>query len=110
MKDYSNILRELVEECQEDFVGLWEVVGRLDRGYPGELDDDEIRNMTLQIVGEILATNEDIRAGNFTKDGFKPWSLPKDEAVLRIKQEWERLGVRSPRPFEIVALVGGHDL
>lgn len=88
----DDVLESLVEECQEDHVGLWRIVNavRLDLGAanPGET-----RLMTLRLVRSLLH-DRGMQVGHPAADGrhFIAWNLPADQAVRRIEYEWSALG------------------
>lgn len=106
MDELEQIKRRKIDECHEDFVGIWELVLALDNAFPGQLDDDEVREMALRIIHEMLSEEKGIRAGDMMREypHFIPWDLPPDEAIARIEERWKRMGGRAPGLFEIVAL------
>ena len=99
---FEEIKRGLVIECHDDYVGLWAVIWPLERAYPDK-SDDEIREITLEMVEELLSS-ENIRPSDegYYKEGkFSPWQLSTDETIARIRDEWKRLG-RKPNIGDIV--------
>ena len=109
MVDKARLIHEtangLIQECYEDYVGIWLIVGSFEMKYPNRyFSDEEIREMALEVIREMLG-NPDIRAGTYDDRGFAPWELSTDQVLARIKSAWIALGVRSPHPFLIVTLV-----
>lgn len=96
----DDVLESLVEECQEDHVGLWRVVNavRFDLGSQNPL---ETRTMTLRLVHRLL-DERGMQVGHPAPDGrhFIAWSLATDQAVSRIEKEWSALG-RDPDIGEV---------
>lgn len=96
----EEVLESLVEECQEDHVGLWRIVNavRLDLGSsnPGET-----RTMTLRLIRSLLY-ERGMQVGHPASDGrhFVAWDLPADQALSRIEKEWSALG-RDPNIGEV---------
>jgi hypothetical protein len=93
VRDMEDLQREILEELQEDYIGLWEVA----RLVGAELDTDEeavIHENTLHLVESMLMHGL-IRPGAPTVEGdFLPWDEAENpgKSLLRISQEWERLG------------------
>ncbi len=96
----DEVLESLIEECDRDHVGLWEIVNavRLDLGSKGS---QETRALALQLVRRLLS-ERGMRVGHPAPDGrgFVSWDLPPDQAVRRIEQEWTSLG-REPNIGEV---------
>lgn len=97
----DEVIDELAEECEDDHVGLWEVVtaARLDLGMTSP---EEVRAVTLRLVRALLS-DKGVRAGFPTPDGrhFVPWPMTPTQVLGRIEEEWDRLG-RAPHLGEIV--------
>jgi hypothetical protein len=108
----EEVLDRFVEEGREDHVGLWQIV-RAVREDLGVSDADEVRRVTLELVGALLRERGMI-AGRPSLDwrGFIPWQLAPEAAVRRIEEEWLALG-RDPNLWEIVwfdTLQGGRTM
>lgn len=110
MIDFDRFKRELLAECKEDHVGLWEVVWStrflLNREEPPGGDKDhaaqeDVRRMTLRVLKELLEEGL-VQAGFPAPDGrgFQPWPMPPSEVVARVQSEWDALG-REPNIGEI---------
>ena len=80
MDSYQRIKQDLIEECQEDFVGLWEIVSEMQRVYP-TATNDEIRKKTIELVCDLL--EEGIRAGAFSREKVHKTELNPDKIYLR---------------------------
>jgi hypothetical protein len=96
----DDVLDSLVEECQEDHVGLWRIVNavRFDLGAQNPV---ETRTMTLRLVRSLL-NERGMQVGHPAPDGrhFIIWDLPPDQVVSRIEKEWSALG-REPNIGEV---------
>jgi hypothetical protein len=100
MVDREEIVAQLLAECDEDHVGLWELVNavQLDLGIR---DPATVRAATLDLVRSLLE-HPRMEIGVPTPDGrhFAAWDVSSDEAVEAIRQQWEALG-RDPDIGEI---------
>src|SRR5262249_1694188 len=96
----DEVLESLAEECQEDHVGLWEIVNAVQFDL-GSKDPGETQALTLQFVRRLL-DERGMQVGHPAPDGrqFVSWDLPPDEAVRRIEQGWSALG-REPNIGEV---------
>jgi hypothetical protein len=96
----QDVIAGLLDECREDYVGLWQLVNasQLDMGAAGP---DETRQRTLDLVRRLLS-EPGIVVGHPAPDGrhFVPWNLKPDDAFDRIEREWSALG-RNPDIGEI---------
>ena len=101
MANRNDIVAELLAECENDHVGLWEVV-RAVQDDLGIRDPAEVRSATLEIVRTLL-DQPGVEAGFPAADGrhFDPWRVSKDKAMKKIEQQWEALG-RTPNIGDIV--------
>lgn len=92
------------QELQRDYVGLWELVGRVRRVHP-EWDDDTVRDAVLGMVERALTRGE-AEIGNQPRgvDGRgHVWHDAVDGIITRVRQELVDLG-RDPIPGEIAWL------
>jgi hypothetical protein len=87
----EEVLDSLVEECQEDHVGLWRIVNAV-RFDLGAADPAQSRVMALGLVRRLLQ-ERGIQVGQPAPDGrhFVAWDLPPEQAVRRIEKEWAAL-------------------
>lgn len=88
----QDVMEGLLDECEVDHVGLWELV-RAAQDDLGATNPDETRQLTLDLVHELLEHSE-ILVGRPAPDGrdFLPWNVTPDEAIMRIEHEWMALG------------------
>ena len=95
------VKEEILRELREDFVGLWEFVGRIRAHWPSA-NAAQVRTLVIRCVRELLA-EEAIQPGFPTPDGrgFQPWAISPDETVAAIELVWDRIG-REPTIGEIV--------
>lgn len=96
----KEILDSLVEECQEDHVGLWRIVNAV-RFDLGSTDPEQTRALSLRLVRNLLQ-ERGVQVGWPDPDGrhFLPWDVPPDQAIHRIENEWVALG-RDPNIGEL---------
>jgi hypothetical protein len=96
----EDVLESLAEECQNDHVGLWEIVDavRLDLGTTSAA---QTRSWSLRLVRSLLS-ERGMQVGHPASDGrhFVSWDLPVDQAMSRIEKEWSALG-REPQIGEV---------
>jgi len=87
----DRLVQDLFDEAQRDYVGLWEIVGRLSRVHPSA-STEVLLNETLEIARRLL--DRGMVAGHLAENGgFEAWiGLSPDAVVRRIKAEWEVLG------------------
>jgi hypothetical protein len=79
-------------KCEEDIVGLWQVVRGIRERFP-ETPDNEIFQATLSFVQTMLAHGFEAGDPPYSASGFACWNDQRPEAVLaRIDQEWRNLG------------------
>lgn len=96
----QEVLDSLVEECQDDHVGLWRIVNAV-RFDLGSTDTTQTRILSLRLVRSLLQ-ERGIQVGWPAPDGrhFLPWDLTPDQAIHRIEKEWTALG-RDPKIGEL---------
>ena len=109
MENLTEVKRDLLAECQEDYVGLWSIVARIRR--VGIIDDSAVREAALDVLRPLLS-EERIAAGQFVarcdqaahprdEYRFEIWKKSPEEVILNIETEWAKLG-RDPALGEIV--------
>jgi hypothetical protein len=96
----EDVLEQLVEECQVDHVGLWEIV-RAVQDDLGSATAEETRELSMGFV-RCLLKERGMLVGHPAPDGrdFLSWGLPADQAISRIEREWSALG-RDPNIGEV---------
>lgn len=96
----EEVLDSLVEECQEDHLGLWRIVNAV-RFDLGSTDPTQTRMLSLHLVRSLLQ-ERGIQVGWPAPDGrhFLSWDLTPDQAIHRIESEWTALG-RDPNIGEL---------
>jgi hypothetical protein len=92
MLPQPQLLEDLVAECRQDHVGLWEIVNAV-RDELEPCDEAELKRRTQELLGQLL-TERGMRVGQPAGDGrgFVAWNASRDEAVRRIMSEWAALG------------------
>jgi hypothetical protein len=101
MSNVDSVFKGIVDECREDYVGLWVVVKDVRRAIPDP--PTNIVDTTLALIKRLLLEG-DIIAGNFNTDidnDFHEWKMPIDEIIAKIRREWEELG-QDPTGGDIV--------
>lgn len=87
----KNIVKKLLLDAQDDYVGLWQIVARLSN-ISAPPSGDYLRQSTLLIVAQLL--DHGVVAGQLIAGGgFEQWMAQDSISVLkRIEREWKELG------------------
>jgi hypothetical protein len=100
----ATVIKHVLAECRDDYVGLWSIVRRVANDIE---DRSKVMETTLELLGKLLR-EDDIAAGTFeerTSDYSNPlfctWDQPVDKILRTIETEWQNLG-RDPDIGEIV--------
>lgn len=89
-KGIELLRHELLEDLTDDYVGLWDVARRVKREWSLE-DDSEIRATAMTLLSDLIEDRL-IAPGIARNDGgFDNWEIEPEEAVGRIRLEWETL-------------------
>jgi hypothetical protein len=101
MTKLETLKNDVLQECEDDHVGLWSVVRDV-RDHCPSADDAEVRNTTLTLLGDLLSIGS-IVAGLPTPDGrgFVRSNKSRASLLSHIRTEWESLG-RDPSIGEII--------
>ena len=98
---------DYIIEGTEDYVGLWQIIGRFRRKFP-QANPQEIKLMTLETTRGILETGfmeigmfEYVDQNNLE---YQIWNLDIESIINRIEREWDELG-RIPSLGEIAWLI-----
>ena len=100
----QSLVRSFVDECQEDFVGLWAILWEVKRKFPS-LKPGEAKMTSLEIVRRMLATGT-VSVGDF--DSQKrfvafPDSMSDQALLAELDSRWIALG-REPDIGEVAWL------
>lgn len=90
----DSLLSSLMDEFEDDHVGLWSVIKQVQRVFPEDRPED-VRRKTLSLVWFLLQMGL-IQAG-FPGEGgrgFEPWRMKPFGVVSRIASEWKQ-----PTPY-----------
>jgi hypothetical protein len=100
-KELVALLDDILDECEDDHVGLWSVVREV-RSSLANVPSDDVKDVTLELLKFLLHRGL-IEAGYPAANGtdFEPWGLSADEAIARIDREWSALG-HEPNIGEVV--------
>jgi hypothetical protein len=99
IESVADLERLLLEEMQDDYVGLWEIA-RLVRTELGFENETGIFETTLRVVEDMVLEGL-ICPGVATAGGrFESWPVDPEQALHTINTAWEELG-RTPRVGEI---------
>ena len=87
----SEIVKDFMDEAQDDIVGLWEVINeardRLGASAAG------LKGASLEIVGLMLEAGFVAGDPPYSAGGYRPWPVQDRAYVLdRIDREWQALG------------------
>lgn len=98
--ELSRLDRCILRECAADYLGLWSVIFEVRAMFP-RLGAPAVQRMTVDSLARLLDARL-IRAGYPTPDGrgFEPWLASAEEAIARIRDEWNALG-REPSIGEV---------
>ncbi|WP_017557344.1 hypothetical protein [Nocardiopsis baichengensis] len=91
--------KHLVVEAEKEFLVLavtdWtrlDEAQSLARHYTGSGDWQVWRDFCLVLLGNLMRADL-VVAGDFTDDrGFRPWNLPAEDALRRIRERWDAIG------------------
>jgi hypothetical protein len=102
-RDFVVLLEDILDECDDDHVGLWSVVRDV-RNALGNAPPAEIKSTTLELL-RFLLHRRLIEAGfpALNGRGFEPRTGSPDETIKTIDDEWNKLG-RDPSGGEIAWL------
>lgn len=98
----QTITKEVLRECEDDCVALWWIVAKLKNAFGENFSQERIRELTLRVAKNLLASGV-IEAGWPTgKGGWEPWRVSPEAALTRIESEWDALGEEPNIGSEIV--------
>jgi len=89
MIDTEKLQQEIVAACDEDHVGLWEIVRMIER-RDATLDVSQVRAIALNVLRQMLAAGQ-IEAGAPANDGrdFDVWGAPAVAIVEKLTKDWQ---------------------
>ena len=96
-KTLSDLLTSMMDEFEDDYVGLWSVIKQVQRTFPND-QPAAVRSKTLSLLLFLLEMGY-IEAGfpNQDRHGFDPWRMKPLEVITRIESEWKQ-----PEPYPTV--------
>lgn len=98
----ANIKKELLLECEEDWVALWEITWEIRNASGPNFNQEKLRSIALEIVADLLLSGK-IEAGWPTAGGdWEPWRLTPEAVLARIEGEWDALSKEPHIGSEIV--------
>jgi hypothetical protein len=87
----SKLHEDMLINCAEDDVGLWEFVWAANGGGYIEVSQ-QVRDKAISLVRDLLEAGP-IQAQDYLEGrGWEIWQLPVDLALERINCEWDVLG------------------
>jgi hypothetical protein len=88
MIDKNEIKRKILAACEEDHVGLWEII-RIVEQQTAESDATQVRDITLELLQELLSAGR-IDAGAPAKNGrdFEAWKSPVATILTTLRNDW----------------------
>jgi hypothetical protein len=93
--EMTEIHKQILEECTEDYVGLWSIIWAVNGGGYSihEVLPEWVREKTMRIVQDLLESGF-VEVGNFEAGGFKfqPMLSSTQEMIDFIQREWDELG------------------
>ncbi len=104
MLQLTELQKQILMDCADDYTGLWFIIDTVRDVFP-MADPETIQKKTIEVIRELLEAKF-IEAGCLNDWGrrFDLWSLPVDETIDRIVEEWTALG-REPHLDEVVWFV-----
>ena len=98
-QDFDSLVTVILQECQEDYVGLWSIVKQV---RSRSTDKALVPELTLRIIYNLLVEHK-VVAGEFKGQDFKAWNASPSAIRVRIQHAWDKLD-RDPDVGEIVWL------
>jgi hypothetical protein len=102
MNDRRRVIHDILNESQEDYVGLWSLVWNVRHEF-ADANPQNIRELVLGTL-QLLLSEYGLAIGDFKQDKFLPWGCTPSEAINRVDTEWRKLG-RDPDIGEIAWIV-----
>jgi hypothetical protein len=102
MSDQHRVIHDILNESQEDYVGLWSLVWNVRHEF-ADANVQKIKELVL-ITLQLLLSEYGLLIGDLKQGKFLPWSCTSSEAIARVDTEWRKLG-RDPDIGEIAWLV-----
>lgn len=96
----EEIEKDFLNECKEDFVGLWVLVRTIREAEPG-WSNAKIMNEVLLFLERLLKANKIIVGIPDEFGGFEMWKFQDDENIEKIRSIWMNLG-REPNIGDVV--------
>jgi hypothetical protein len=88
--DQKSIDAEILAVGSVDYLDVWFIAGTVKRLVPAA-DEDEVRELCLDALERLMESGR-VEAGDLHPPGeFSPWPFDVNEAMERIKTEWEEL-------------------
>lgn len=84
----SELIAQLREECDEDYVGVWEILSVLRRNGLG---NDGVTEEIASVTAALLAS-PDITIGQFTDGVFHEWPGDTGSRLKRLESELRQIG------------------
>jgi hypothetical protein len=92
MLNIKKIEIDFLNECAEDYVGLWSLI-KLAKNYFHTILDLKLKRIILDLIYRNLI-DEQIEAGEIPKDKefqFLKWDMSPEDIIKRIEKEWDKL-------------------
>lgn len=94
-----------VKEAEESDLGLWWLADDVRESLESEASESAVCERTLVLLEPLLKSGQ-LRAVDLLQEGlFREWDGEVAEHLVRIGQDWKRLG-RRPRIGDIVTFIG----
>jgi hypothetical protein len=87
MPNLESLKRGILNECEEDHVGLWSIIRDVEEFFPDK-DEAFIREQTLKVLRDLLTSHE-VKAGFPTEAGkFRSLRVAPGQVMARIERDW----------------------
>jgi hypothetical protein len=99
MLQLDDVIARVREECNEDYVGLWEIYRILEAKRGSAPDGPAV----VTTIVRALLNDEGVAIGQFEDEVFAEWPGDRETKLKRLRSELENLG-RAPNIGEVAWL------
>lgn len=86
MNQTEDLVKVILKECEEDYVGLWSVIRIVEDFFPNQ-QEVVLREQVLELIHDLL-TDGKIYAGCPLDRGFQKSKFSPEKIIDKIKKEW----------------------
>lgn len=85
--DYNDVLANLIDYAQDDWLGLEIVASAVRKCFEGLPSYVDVRPLAIRAVRDLIDAGA--QAGDLTEEGFRPWPVGQQEMIGRITRGLE---------------------